>query len=130
MLDGNTSFLSINVLTEISRTPDGLSLILCSSDGYCSFIRFEEGELGSLSGNTICTSAFSSPEKGPKATTVADHEMDARVSSCNSNKFDKEPLRPHEVENSIAVSASTTIDTIVPSSKKKRIIQPILISDD
>jgi hypothetical protein len=33
-------------LTDAMWTPDGHALIVCSSDGYLSFIVFEEGELG------------------------------------------------------------------------------------
>ena len=33
-------------LTDAMWTPDGQSLVVCSSDGYLSFIMFEEGELG------------------------------------------------------------------------------------
>ncbi|KAI2504690.1 hypothetical protein MHU86_9800 [Fragilaria crotonensis] len=33
-------------LTDAMWTPDGQSLIVCSSDGYLSFVMFEEGELG------------------------------------------------------------------------------------
>ena len=33
-------------LTDATWTPDGQSLVVCSSDGYISFIMFEEGDLG------------------------------------------------------------------------------------
>lgn len=33
-------------LTDIAWSTDGLQLALSSSDGYCSFVRFDQGELG------------------------------------------------------------------------------------
>ena len=35
-------------LTDLAWSPDGLSLLVSSSDGYCSIIMFEEGELGTF----------------------------------------------------------------------------------
>ncbi|KAI3641640.1 hypothetical protein MIR68_000337 [Amoeboaphelidium protococcarum] len=35
-------------LTDLTWAPDGLSLLVASSDGFCSVIQFDQGELGDL----------------------------------------------------------------------------------
>ena len=49
---GGMHWASIN---DAAWTPDGMMLIVCSSDGYITFVRFAEGALGRYSMYSMCS---------------------------------------------------------------------------
>ncbi|KAI9888027.1 MAG: hypothetical protein M1823_000148 [Watsoniomyces obsoletus] len=67
--------------TDLSWSPDGLTLMMSSLDGFCSVVTFAPGELGQIYSNTTTTishpavgsSASSSTHSTPVATPVSTH---------------------------------------------------------
>ncbi len=120
-------------LTDAMWTPDGQSLIVCSSDGYLSFVMFEEGELGRVYDkkkmtNDVETKEALSLEKNrtPTMTTIStiSPETVALVSPIVERQR-PEPtvniLQPHRKSDASIprVGAGLPLaDTVVPGADK------------
>lgn len=78
--------LSFNFFLFSCRSSDGQILIVSSSDGYCSIIHFEEGELGKIykvknSVDTVLTEVRKSSDKKSKNIINKDNAIKSNIST-------------------------------------------------
>lgn len=78
-------FLSFNFFLFSCRSSDGQILIVSSSDGYCSIIHFQEGELGKIYKmknpvGTVLTAIYKSSDKKSK-NIVKDSVIKSNIST-------------------------------------------------
>lgn len=66
---GTASNLHYSAITDLAWTPDGRQLLLTSIDGFCSVLRFSEGELGTPTNTQIPIHANDTPN--PHIDTIA-----------------------------------------------------------
>ncbi|RKP37081.1 WD40-repeat-containing domain protein [Dimargaris cristalligena] len=95
-------------LTDLSWSPNGRHLLMTSSDGYCSVVIFDEGELGEIYGQPISTSVTTQVEPVKPAAPSTPKPVSGMV---------KVEATPSEIANPV---------TTTKTGKKR--IQPTLIS--
>ena len=98
-------------LTDLAWTPDGLSLLVSSSDGYCSIICFDDNELGTPLSSEACQSIIS--RYRPKEAAMHNNAS-SEFSSIPSQVSDKLPseviMSITDVEMSEAATAAVESD--------------------
>lgn len=81
---GVISFIHYGRLNDLSWSSDGQILIVSSSDGYCSIIHFQEGELGKIykmkNPDTVLTDTCKSSGKKSKSV-VKDNVIKSNIST-------------------------------------------------
>ena len=80
-------------LTDLSWSPDGKVLVTSSTDGYCSLITFDDGELGEILGNPLPTpdpSCFPIPFKEVKVKEPKQKAASAKKEKTPGKKKRKE----------------------------------------
>lgn len=76
-------------LTDAMWTPNGQSLVVCSSDGYVSFVTFDEGELGRVyettNGNGAVTKDMGNetPTRGTETTPFTSARLVSPIAKEN-----------------------------------------------
>lgn len=111
-------------LTDLSWSPDGLTLVVSSTDGYCSFILFTQEELGEIY-------VPEKPKEVPKETdkiveTNGNKKMDtsepaAPICKTDSDVKQNNPVTPKRIVpipvESPKSTPSTKDENVTPSSK-------------
>lgn len=81
------SLLSLNLFFCFSlRSSDGRNLIVASSDGYCSVIYFEEGELGKIYEKESASMVKKTPKSSGKKSsnnTMKDNSVKSNITTFN-----------------------------------------------
>jgi chromatin assembly factor 1 subunit B len=119
-------------LTDVSWSPDGYSMILTATDGFCSMVAFEVGELGSTLSMMDQTEAISTVQTRvgtlrksiPQVQNVLEQEtlISSRIPS--SDPMDVDAINT-EIPPSVQTISLTSSNIAAPP---KRRIQPTLIS--
>ena len=146
--------LHLACINDCAWSSDGSTLSICSSDGYCSFIRFAPGALGTLIDEeevpiTVkrglpAIYKWAEPVQEGKSDTDQSGKKQSISKSKTAMKIIKtsegnaaEPVTPNpSAETSLSSSSSLTkdsnINTLVPKSKvkKRAILQSVSSTDD
>ncbi|XP_014661814.1 PREDICTED: chromatin assembly factor 1 subunit B-like isoform X2 [Priapulus caudatus] len=115
-------------LTDLAWSSDGQVLVCSSSDGYCSFVMFKEGELGEVyvpaaSEDAASTVSSSSNDMQPSEVTISQSILlDAKSSEEMESVAKPIAVRRAVPFQSVAVMSSST------QVKEARRITPTLIS--
>lgn len=107
-------------LTCSSRTNDGLTLLITSSDGFCSCLTFAPGELGSVyygsvqprpppaQINTSITSAVSTPSQTPTQPNMPNLARQPSLQNLNPAMSPFVGIRPASPARSMSTSSIAT----------------------
>ncbi|XP_077198776.1 chromatin assembly factor 1 subunit B isoform X2 [Paroedura picta] len=130
---GYVSNIHYHTLSDISWSSDGSFLAISSTDGYCSFVTFEEGELGiplKEKPILICrtpNTAEKKIKKGHSPTVVSPVLKPVDATPPNKTTDPSSPTVQTKTSVNVKDSPSTPVSVrniIVSSSEEKKGIQP------
>lgn len=112
-------------ITDVSWSPDGLALIVSSSDAYCSIITFDKGELGEefvvapeeFPRLTSHCFPILPPEPEPQPKPKKDKEKASKKKAPKPKE--KEEKTTQEKEPKVTVKTPTTEKKAEPSKSRK-----------
>eukprot|EP01041_Mallomonas_annulata_P001666 gene1666-3220_t len=114
-------------INDVAWSSDGHMLSFCSSDGYVSFVRFEEGSLGEALPLSEHPEIMQKRKTGPTDTTPSDDDVTTGI--LDPVVISTSPLLPIETLPSIQMTAVplTSSDLAGNEQRKKRRITPVLV---
>ncbi|KAG9243284.1 WD40-repeat-containing domain protein [Calycina marina] len=108
------SNLHCATFTDLSWARDGLTLLMTSSDGFCSTLTFAEGELGKIYPGEVPTS------KHPHLSTAVSSSQNTPIATPTSNFAPPSPFRNpghQRTLSNVSVAPSPPPAPVVPSMK-------------
>ena len=97
--------ISFNLCFCFSRSSDGRLLVVSSTDGYCSFVKFDDGELGQPV--TFDPIEYQDTQLKIRAAQRKEERKEAKKKESELKRKEKEAKKAEEKANATMPSSST-----------------------
>jgi chromatin assembly factor 1 subunit B len=124
-------------LVSASWSADGHQLVVCSSDGYVSFLSFQEGELGMIYQPPVTETVETGPAAPaceelpsvavPKPTLPKPATVALPPCEPGSTTIEQPPAKRKKIAPTL-IAAPSMAELSLNDSKQKKRVQPMLLS--